>query len=54
MAMIKVDMICPCGKLYTTKTTGTTNTSSGSFTCRKCKKRVEWSIHHGKLTAMYK
>ena len=47
MATVKVSIVCPCGKLLTTKNVNPTGKASGSVGCPSCRKRVAWQISNG-------
>lgn len=53
---VKVDIVCPCGKLLETRTS---NADSGSTTrgiklCPSCKKKVEFAVRGSHAYTNYK
>lgn len=53
MALVKVNVICPCGKLLITKNMTPTSTSSGHATCPACRNKVRWDISNGQAYTAY-
>ena len=53
MAMVKVNIQCPCGALLLSKLISDSNSSSGTEVCRACKKRCKWDIVNGSGFAGY-
>lgn len=56
MASVKVDIVCPCGRLYQSKMVSGNqyNRQSGSGTCSGCKKKFEWQISGTNVYTNYK
>jgi hypothetical protein len=53
---VKVDVVCPCGRLLTTKTSNADSgsISSGSMRCPSCKKNVSYQVRGANAYTSYK
>ncbi len=53
---VKVDIVCPCGRLLRTVTNNADSggTSSGSITCPSCKKHVSFQVRGANAYTSYK
>lgn len=55
MANVPIDVICPCGNLLATRNLDPSSSSpiKGTIQCPCCKKKVSYTIVHGKAFTAY-